>query len=159
VSRFAVIVAARGRTTGRGGRERAVPEVDRPTGVIVGHGELAAGMVDAVRRIAGEKASNLSAVSNDQRSPEALREAIESAVAGRPAVLFVDLGSGSCGAAALGCCRGRRERVVVAGVNLAMLLDFVFAPPLPLDELAERLTVRGRSAVAVVGFARSAEEG
>ncbi|NIV57364.1 MAG: hypothetical protein GWN48_18305, partial [Actinobacteria bacterium] len=43
-------------------------------GVVVGHGEMASGLVGAVRRIAGDRADHLEALSNDGKRPDALRE-------------------------------------------------------------------------------------
>ena len=44
-------------------------------GVVVGHGAMAVGMVDAVRRIAGIGEDGLVALSNDDKGPDALRDA------------------------------------------------------------------------------------
>jgi mannose/fructose-specific phosphotransferase system component IIA len=66
-----------------------------------------------------------------------------------PAIVFADLRTGSCGIAAAYCCRNGERRAVVCGVNLPMLLDFVFHRDLPLDELVERLVDKGRDAIRV----------
>ena len=116
-------------------------------GIVVGHGDMAQGLVDAVRRIAGEAGQCLHAVSNEGRGPEELRAALESVAGEGPAVVFVDLESGSCGIAAAYACRAKSERAVVCGVNLPMLLDFVFHRELPLPELVERVVERGRTAI------------
>jgi mannose/fructose-specific phosphotransferase system component IIA len=116
-------------------------------GVVVGHGDMARGLVDAVRRIAGDAAAGLSAVSNDGKGPDALRSEVDAAAGPGPAVVFVDLQSGSCGLAAAYACRGCVGRAVISGVNLPMLLDFVFHRQLSLDELVARLVDRGRSAI------------
>ena len=117
-------------------------------GVVVGHAEMARGLVGAVRRIAGDSADALYPISNECKSPDQLREELDEVAGSDPVVVFVDLQAGSCGRAALSCCRDRAERVVVCGVNLPMLLDFVFNRELPLDELVDRLIVKGRTAIS-----------
>lgn len=115
-------------------------------GVIVSHAEVAAALVSAVRAISGV-ADALQAVSNEGCDPKALAERIEAAIGGRPAVLFVDLPGGSCLSSAVRLSRGRGERAVVTGVNLAMLLDFVFHRDLPPAEAARRAVEAGSRAI------------
>ena len=116
-------------------------------GVVVAHGPMARAMVDAVRRIAGDAADGLIALSNDDKSPDALRAELEAELGTGPAVVFADLQSGSCAMAALSSCRDGARRVVVCGVNLPMLLDFVFHAQLPLDEVVDRVVDKGRAAI------------
>ncbi|HET9947619.1 MAG TPA: hypothetical protein VFQ22_01715 [Longimicrobiales bacterium] len=120
---------------------------ERVRGVVVGHGGMAQGLVDAVHRIAGSAAEGLVAVSNDGKAPEALDEELDARLGSGPAVVFVDLLSGSCGHAAARTCRSTGGRVVICGVNLPMLLDFVFHRDLPLEELTARLVEKGREAI------------
>ena len=115
-------------------------------GVIVSHAELAAALVGAVRTISGV-ADALQSVSNEGCDPRALGERIVTAIAGRPAVLFVDLPGGSCLASAVRLSRGRGDLAVVTGVNLAMLLDFVFHRDLPPAEAAKRAVEAGARAI------------
>lgn len=130
-------------------REGSAP-VDVPTGIVLAHGGMAEGLVDAVRRIAGSSADALIAISNDGKSPDALRAEIAGVAEGGPAIVFVDLQAGSCCMAALASCRACADRVVVTGVNLPMLLDFVFSRSLPFDELVARLVERAREAIKPV---------
>lgn len=116
-------------------------------GVVLAHGPMARAMVDAVRRIAGDKADALLPISNDQKSPQALKDELDRALGDGLVVVFTDLQSGSCGMAALATCRDAGRRLVVCGVNLPMLLDFVFHRDLPLDELADRLVERGKASI------------
>lgn len=115
-------------------------------GVIVSHAELAAALVGAVRTISGVTDA-LEAVSNEGCDPKALADRIETAIGGRPAVLFIDLPGGSCLSSALRLSRGRGERAVVTGVNLAMLLDFVFHRDIPPAEAARRAVDAGARAI------------
>ena len=115
-------------------------------GVIVSHAELAAALVGAVRTISGISDA-LQSVSNEGCDPKALIERIETAIGGRPAVLFIDLPGGSCLASAIRLSRGRGELAVVTGVNLAMLLDFVFHRDLPPAEAAKRAVEAGSRAI------------
>ncbi len=112
-------------------------------GVIVAHGDLAGALVRVVERISGVQGA-LTPVTNEGCSPEELTKRVAEAVGPGPAVVFVDMASGSCGFV------GRRlaatERVaVVSGVNLPMLLDFVFHTEMDLRALAERVVEKGRA--------------
>lgn len=116
--------------------------------VVVAHGPMASAMVDAVRRIAGDAADAIIPLSNDGRSPTQLRDALDEAMGDDPVIVFTDLLAGSCGIAALTSCRDRARRVVVSGVNLPMLLDFVFHTDEPIDALVTRLVEKGREAIS-----------
>jgi len=116
-------------------------------GVVVGHGGLAEGLVDAVRQITGADGDMISAVSNRGLGPEALRERLEAALGAGPALVFVDLSMGSCGMAARRIARERPDTAVLFGVNLPQLLDFVTHRDLSLQEIVARALERGRSAI------------
>jgi mannose/fructose-specific phosphotransferase system component IIA len=117
-------------------------------GVVVGHGEMASGLVSAVRRIAGNAADALEALSNDGKAPKVLEDELDRLAGDDRVVVFVDLQAGSCGVAAYSCCREQSRRAVICGVNLPMLLDFVFHREVPLDELADRLIQKGRASIS-----------
>ena len=117
-------------------------------GVVVGHAAMAEGLVQATQRITGGLAECLAPLSNDGKTPDQLKSELEGMVADSRSVVFVDLQSGSCGMAALACCRDSVRRVVVSGVNLPMLLDFVFNRELPFEELVPRLLESGRASIA-----------
>jgi mannose/fructose-specific phosphotransferase system component IIA len=119
-------------------------------GIVVAHGAMAEGMVDAVRRIAGSAADALQAVSNEGTNPMELKALIDGAAGDGPVLVFADLQAGSCGMAAMSTCRECGERAVVCGVNLPILLDFVFHRDMPLDDLVERLLDKGRDAIRPV---------
>ena len=122
-------------------------EAPRARGIVVGHGALPQGLVDAVRHIAGAQAADLVAVSNEGKSPQQLADELIAAAGDEPCIVFADLRAGSCGIAAAYCCRNSSTRAIVCGVNLPMLLDFVFHRDLPLDELVDRLVEKGREAI------------
>jgi mannose/fructose-specific phosphotransferase system component IIA len=119
-------------------------------GILFAHGEMARGMVDAVTRITGAPEEALAALSNDGRTPEGLTVEVERLAGDAPAIVFTDLQAGSCTMAARITCRDRGDRAVVCGVNLPMLLDFVFHREMELAELAQRLGEKGRQGIVVV---------
>jgi len=108
---------------------------------------MAQGLVDAVRRIAGGAADALVPISNEGLSPADLQAALREHAGEGPSIVFTDLLSGSCAMAAMVCCRGSARQAVVCGVNLPVLLDFVFHTDLPLDELVPRLVGKGREGI------------
>ena len=63
--------------------------------------------------------------------------------------MFVDLASGSCLFAVLNRLRANAAAKVVTGVNLAMLVDFVFHRTVPLEEAAARAALAGGKAIRV----------
>lgn len=112
-------------------------------GIVIGHGALADGLVDAVRQITGVGAEALIPLSNRGLAPEALADEAERAAAGRPTIIFTDMYGGSCTNAARRFARSHPEAVVIGGVNLPMLLDFVMHRDLPPADLLGRLLTRG----------------
>lgn len=117
-------------------------------GVVVGHGEVAAALVGAVEQISGIRGV-LTAVTNSGADRDTLEARVLAAVGTDPAVIFVDLASGSCMIAALRKLKARDDVRVVTGVNLAMLLDFAFHREGTADEAARRAAATGERAILV----------
>ncbi len=117
-------------------------------GVIVCHGLLARALVDATAQISGI-ADALVPVSNSGCDRGDLEARVEAAVGTEPTLVFVDMASGSCLFAVLRRLRARDNVRVVTGVNLAMLLDFVFHRDLSPDEAAKRAVEIGEKAIKV----------
>jgi mannose/fructose-specific phosphotransferase system component IIA len=124
-------------------------------GVVIGHGDMPRGLVDAVRHIAGKAADDLVPVSNEGKGPAQLAAELNEAAGLGTVLVFTDLRAGSCGIAAAYACRDLERRAVICGVNLPMLLDFVFHRDLPLPELVDRLVETGREAIVAAPIAGS----
>jgi mannose/fructose-specific phosphotransferase system component IIA len=120
------------------------------TGVVLAHGTLSAALVSAVARIAGSTDA-LVAVSNDGCSRSNLTQLVRDAVGDRRCLLFVDMPGGSCLQAAARLQREHASLAVVAGVNLAMLLDFVHHRDGDLPDIAQRAAKVGAEAIRIVG--------
>jgi mannose/fructose-specific phosphotransferase system component IIA len=112
-------------------------------GVVVAHADLASALVRAVEGISGVKGA-LAAVSNEQCSPDDLAHRVSAAVDSGPAVVFVDMASGSCGFAGRRIAMVEPDVAIVSGVNLPMLLDFVFHRDMEYRSLAARVVEKGR---------------
>ena len=117
-------------------------------GVIISHAAVAQALVSAVGAITGVNGALL-AVSNDGCDSGALSARIVEAVGAGPAVLFVDLPGGSCLTSAVRLAKGKADLAVVTGVNLAMLLDFVFHRDVTPAEAARRAAAAGGKAIRV----------
>jgi mannose/fructose-specific phosphotransferase system component IIA len=116
-------------------------------GILLSHGAMAEGVVDAVRRITGVEADALLPVTNHGLAPDVLAEQLRSHIGPGPTILFTDLQSGSCGFAARRLERSIEGLVVISGINLPILLEFVMNRELPLEELVPRLLEKGRAAI------------
>jgi mannose/fructose-specific phosphotransferase system component IIA len=117
-------------------------------GLILAHSSLSAGMLGAVRQIAGvENSEALRPLTNEGSGPEGIVAAVDAAAGDSPVVVFTDLSSGSCAFAARKLAMTRPQTAVICGVNLAVLLDFVFNRHLPLPELVARLVEKGREGI------------
>ena len=122
-------------------------DVELVRGVLLSHGKLAEGLVDAVRRITDLDEDVLVAMSNEGQNPQGLAERVDVLVGSAPIVVFTDLGTGSCALTAQLTCRDQARRAVVFGMNLPMLLEFVLHRELSLSELVPRLLTKGREGV------------
>jgi PTS system N-acetylgalactosamine-specific IIA component len=71
-------------------------------------------------------------------------------------VVFTDLPAGSCAICARRVSRTLDGVVVVAGTNLATLLDYVFDTEATPEDAARRAVERGRASLMVVGAPRGA---
>lgn len=117
-------------------------------GVVVAHADLAGALVRAVEEISGIRGA-LVPLSNRDCTPDELERRVADSVRPGPAVVFVDLGSGSCAHVGRRVGRLVHDVAVITGVNLPMLLDFVFHREMPLAELAERLERKARAETKV----------
>lgn len=120
---------------------------DGVRGLIISHSSLGEGMVAAVRKISGADEETLAAISNEGCGPDLLVERIRERVGDSQVVLFTDLSGGSCSFAARKVAALRPGTGLVSGVNLPLLLEFVFHRELPLDELVDRLVDSGRAGI------------
>ena len=117
-------------------------------GVVVCHGKLAQGLVEATESICGVMGA-LVPISITDCDRQVLEDRVAEAVDGRPSVVFVDLASGSCLFAVLKRLRALEGVRIVTGVNLAMLVDFVFHRDLTPEAAAERAAVAGAKAIRI----------
>ena len=123
----------------------------RPRAIVAGHGDFAAGLISAVEQISGRGALlvPLAVKQLGVEDIEALlrREMIAAGVR----VIFTDLQAGSCTMASRKILRGMEDAVLVAGVNLPTLLDFVFADTVPPVEAARHAAERGKASITASG--------
>jgi mannose/fructose-specific phosphotransferase system component IIA len=119
--------------------------------IVVTHGMLGAELLKAASQIYGPL-EDVTAVSNEGCSLDALRLSLEDSLgdADAPIFVFVDVLGGSCCHAGLAL-RAAHPRVrLVAGVNLPMILEFLHhRASVDTEELLERVLSRGRAAVRV----------
>ena len=121
-------------------------------GIIVTHAAVAQALVAAVGAITGVQDA-LSGVSNEGCGTDELAERLRQAIGDGPAVLFVDLPGGSCFTSSVRYAKQHAEIAVVTGVNLAMLLGFVFHRDNSPAEAARRAVDAGAKAIRVTGAA------
>jgi len=115
-------------------------------GVVVGHGTVSGALVAAAEEITGLRGI-LIPVSNTNCDRATLEERVVEAIGDREALVFVDLPSGSCFHASLRRMHGHDGIQVVTGVNLAMLLDFLFHRDDALAGAASRAVATGARAI------------
>jgi mannose/fructose-specific phosphotransferase system component IIA len=124
---------------------------DKPRAIVVGHGEFAGGLVSAVGQICG-LADKLVVLSMMGKTPEDIEGAIREEIARTGArVIFTDLPAGSATIAARRIVKEDPGVVLVSGVNLATLLDFVFNTGVSPTEAARAAAERGKASLIVVG--------
>jgi PTS system N-acetylgalactosamine-specific IIA component len=124
---------------------------ERPRAIVVGHGEFAGGLVSAVGQICG-MADKLVVLSMMGMTPEDIESTIREQLTRTGAhVIFTDLPAGSATIAARRIVKDDPSIVLVSGVNLATLLDFVFNNSVSPTEAARAAAERGKASLIVVG--------
>jgi PTS system mannose-specific IIA component len=114
--------------------------------LLVMHGELAAALLHAAATLYGEIAG-VKVISNDGLSKAQIEERIAAEVAdwSEGGLVLTDFWGGSCHTCALAAARGNGEILLLTGVNMPMLLDYLHnRDRLPVAELAEHMQQRGR---------------
>jgi len=119
-------------------------------GVVFTHAGLSDSLVAAVQEITGDTEA-LVAVSNCGLGREGMCAVVSEMIEFTPVVVFVDLPGGSCFQAVLSVARERDDVALVTGVNLPMLLDFVFNRNVSPAAAAERAASVGVQSVKAMG--------
>ncbi len=116
--------------------------------IVAAHGDLAAGLVDAVRCIIG-RSDVFVALTNRDLTREALEAAIRHVIDETGArVVFTDLPAGSWTMAARRVQREIPDLVVVTGASLPVLLDFACSGA-GTPDAARHAAERGRQALLI----------
>jgi N-acetylgalactosamine PTS system EIIA component len=120
---------------------------DAPRAIVAGHGDFAAGLISAVEQISG-RGRVLLPLAIKQLGVEDIEALLrKEMLATGVRVIFTDLQAGSCTMASRRILRGMDDAVLVAGVNLPTLLDFVFADTLPPVVAARHAAERGKASI------------
>ncbi len=121
-------------------------------GVVVAHGRLADGLLSALSRVAGEQDS-LWALSNEGLTGADLEARITSILtdrcAGRDAYLLSDMEGGSCGQACRRLLAKGTVKAILYGVNLPLLVEFVFLQDESFERFVTTAVEKGRRALGV----------
>jgi len=124
---------------------------DLPRAIVAGHADFANGLVTAVQQITG-RGDQLIPISVTKLCIEDIETLLrQKMIDSNVRVIFTDLQAGSCTMAARRILRGMDDAVLVAGANLPMLLDFVFAEGRNAPEAARHAAERGRVAITAYG--------
>ena len=122
-----------------------------PRAIVAGHGDFAVGLISAVEQISG-RGRLLLPVSVKQLGIEDIEALLKNEmVAAGVRVIFTDLAAGSCTMASRRILRGMDDAILVAGVNLPTLLDFVFADTMTPVEAARHAAERGKASITALG--------
>jgi Phosphotransferase system, mannose/fructose-specific component IIA len=120
-----------------------------PRALVIGHADFAHGLISAVDQITG-RGDLLVGLSIAGMTPKQMEEEVAAHLRKGVQVIFTDLPGGSATTCSRRVCGVLQGPVVVSGVNLPTLLEFVLsADTSPGD--AERAAERGRGTLGVYG--------
>jgi PTS system mannose-specific IIA component len=125
--------------------------VSRVPALLVTHADLGASLLRAAQQVYGP-VEDVGVLSNSELSRADLESAIERHVSSWPqgGLVLTDFPGGSCQQCGLLAARDHAEVVVVTGVNLPALLDYLHnRDQFPVGELAERLKQKAQDSVRV----------
>jgi len=119
-------------------------------GILVTHASLGTELLRTAESILGRQ-SRVEVISNSGSSTERLSEKLRDLISQRPEepiFLLVDLLGGSCSHACQEILQAHPSTVVFSGVNLPMLLEFLYyRGRVDVDELRRRLVAKGRDGI------------
>ena len=118
--------------------------------ILVSHENLSVCMAETLAKITGET-TFITPISSRGISPGQLEQtvihAIESMKEVDGIILFTDLHGGSCSLVSSRIQRRYPEIVVITGVNLPLLIEYVFHRERPLGEIVDRIVRKGREGI------------
>ncbi|MCC6350759.1 MAG: hypothetical protein IT347_14325 [Candidatus Eisenbacteria bacterium] len=129
--------------------ESAVPA--RVPAMLVMHADLAAALMHAAARVYGP-VDDVLVLSNEGLSRAELEQRMAGTTGNWPhgGLVLTDFWGGSCHTSGLAAARGSAGIVIVTGVNLPLLLDYLHnRDHLGVSALAERLQVKGRESIRI----------
>jgi mannose/fructose-specific phosphotransferase system component IIA len=125
--------------------------MSRVPAVLVAHADLAAALLRAAEQVYGP-VEGVGTLSNSGCSRETIEAEVGRHVAAWTAggLVLTDFWGGSCTIGALAAARGVPGVIVVSGLNLAMLLDYLHnRDQVDAPALAERLRSRAQDSIRV----------
>jgi mannose PTS system EIIA component len=137
-----------------------VSKTNRPVhGILVTHGHLGRELLATAESIIG-KQPEMTVISNQDKSHQALsdevRLLVEQLLPEGPVVVFVDLVVGGCGRACSPLAARHGQVLVVGGVNLPMLIEFLYnRDRVEMAELKDRIARKGHEAICTTGWQES----
>ncbi|MEQ1834465.1 MAG: hypothetical protein ABL977_15575 [Candidatus Eisenbacteria bacterium] len=123
----------------------------RVPALIVTHADLSQALVRAAEKVVGA-IDDVVLLSNEGLSRADLEAAIETRVQdwAHGGLLLTDFWGGSCHTCGASAARRHGELVIVTGINLPLLLDYLHnRDKLGVGELAERLQQKGRDSIRI----------
>jgi mannose/fructose-specific phosphotransferase system component IIA len=123
----------------------------RVPALLVMHADLSAALLRAAEKVYGP-IEGVDVLSNEGQSRQSLEHEIGQRVSGwtEGGLVLTDFWGGSCHICGLAAARGRGEVVIVTGVNLPTLLDYLHnRDQYTLDDLADRLRRKGQDSIRV----------
>jgi len=123
----------------------------RVPALLVTHADLGAALLRAASRVYGP-VEDVAVLSNEGLSREQLEEHIASQVKGwiHGGLILTDFWGGSCHICGVAATRDQGHVVVVTGLNLPLLLDYLHnRESHEAEALADRLTQKGRDSIRV----------
>lgn len=127
------------------------PAAAAPRALVVGHGGFSAGLISAVDQITG-RGWMLVGISNTGMTPDEIQAEVRRYCEEGVRVVFTDLPGGSATICARRVSAEVTGMLIVSGVNLPALLDFVLNTGGP-EESAEHAAERGRETIGIYGRA------
>ena len=121
----------------------------RVPALLVMHADLAQALLRAAEKLYGP-VEDVAVLSNEGLSRDDLERAVEERVAtwSHGGLVFTDVWGGSCHQCGASAARGRGEVVVVTGLNLPTLIDYLHnRDRYDVIELAERLLRKGQDSI------------